>query len=373
MKKLLYTASTFSHIRNFHLPYLEYFQQQGWTVHVACGGEEEVIPHADRTIQLSLQKRMLSFDNFRAAAALRTLIRTEGYGLISTHTALASFFTRLALMGMRERPQVVCTVHGYLFDEHTPRLRSCILRTAEKWMAPQTDLLLTMNDWDYRVAQQYHMGHRVASVPGMGVDIARLHCEPQDGIQLRKELGLAQDAFVILYPAEFSVRKSQQILIQAMAHLPDHTVLVLPGCGATWEECKELSARLGLESRILFPGQVSPMGRWYAMADVAASSSRIEGLPFHIMEAILCGLPVVASQVKGHVDLVKPGVTGLLYPYGDVQGCAKALLTLIQSAELRQQLSHQEQQMECYCLEQVLPKQMEQYERLLVHKQTLVS
>ena len=91
-RKVLFTASTFSHIRNFHLPYLNAFQDLGWEVHVACGGVGESVPYADRTVPLPLRKRMWALSNFKAAHMLRNMIRAEGYSLISTHTSLAAFF-----------------------------------------------------------------------------------------------------------------------------------------------------------------------------------------------------------------------------------------------------------------------------------------
>ena len=142
-RKVLFTASTFSHIRSFHLPYLAWFRDRGWEVHAACGGEQAHIPQADRVIALPFEKRMASPKNFRAAAILRHLIRREGYALISTHTSLAAFFTRLAVKGMRDRPKVADIVHGYLFDDDTPALKRGLLLAAERLTAPETDLLLT--------------------------------------------------------------------------------------------------------------------------------------------------------------------------------------------------------------------------------------
>ena len=357
-RKVLFTASTFSHIQNFHLPYLEYFQAGGWAVHVACGGPAAPIPHTDRIIRLPLKKQMWSPANFRAAAMLRKEIRREGYDLISAHTSLAAFFTRLAVKGMKDRPAVVNTVHGYLFDDRTPALKRKILLAAERFTAPQTDLLLTMNRWDYELAQRHRLGRRTANIPGVGVDFSRFGQESSGvGPALRSEWGIPQDAFVLIYPAEFSKRKSQEVLIQALAELPERAVLVLPGQGTRMERCKDLAARLGLKEHVIFPGQVGNMAPWYAMADAAASASRSEGLPFNVMEAMYCGLPVAASAVKGHTDLIAHGETGLLYRYGDVAACAGAMRTLMDSEPLRQALGQAAREsVRQYALDRVLPQ-----------------
>ena len=363
-RKVLFTASTFSHIRNFHLPYLNAFQDLGWEVHVACGGVGESVPYADRTVPLPLRKRMWALSNFKAAHTLRNMIRAEGYSLVSTHTSLAAFFTRLAVKGMDNRPPVVNMVHGYLFDDRTPALKRAVLLMAERLTAGETDLLMTMNRWDCELAKRYSLGREIVELPGVGVDFSRLDCGREKGGTLRKELGIPEDAVVLIYPAEFSKRKSQAVLIQAMARLPEQTVLVLPGEGALWEQCRALAAQLGLEGRVIFPGHVRDMAPWYGMADIAVSSSRSEGLPFNVMEAMYCGLPVAASAVKGHVDLIRHGETGLLYPYGDPKVCAGVVRPLIDDAELRNQLSAAARKdVEKRSLSHVLSKVMDQYLR----------
>lgn len=363
--KVLFTASTYSHIVNFHLPYLQWFQQQGWEVHAACGGAPQELPFADRVIHLPLEKSMGSPKNFQAAALLRRIIRQEGYGLVSTHTALAAFFTRLALAGLGERPAVANMVHGYLFDQDTPALKRQLLLAAERMTAPQTDLLLTMNQWDYEAAQKYRLGRSVVHIPGVGVDFSRFDRLPETQ-DMRGEYGFSPETFVLIYGAEFSKRKSQETLIRAMALLPEDIALILAGDGALRADCQALASELGLEARILFPGHIRDMGRLYAMADAAVSASRIEGLPFNIMEAMYTALPVVASAVKGHVDLIRDGETGLLFPYGDAAACAAAIRRLWEDPQLRQELTRRaREEILNYRLDRVFPLVVEQYGALL--------
>lgn len=104
MHRILFTASTFSHIRTFHLPYLRAFRALGWEVDVACGGTPPDLPDADRVIALPFEKRMSSPANFRAQTRLRRLMRQQAYTLVITHTSLAAFFTRRAAAGVHPRP-----------------------------------------------------------------------------------------------------------------------------------------------------------------------------------------------------------------------------------------------------------------------------
>jgi len=366
-RKILYTASTYSHIKRFHLPYLRELHRLGWEVHIACAGAPPEAPYADKSIDLPFVKRMSAPDNFKATRQLRELIQVEDYDLINTHTSLAAFFTRLAVKDMESRPRLINVVHGYLFDDATPFVKHHLLLNAERFTAPKTDLVLTMNRYDYDTARKYHLGREVEMIPGIGVDFAALDEDwgrgqiGGDSIS-REGLGIPQDAFVLIYPAEFSARKSQEVLIKAIALLPEDTVLLLCGDGSELDKCQALVRELQLDKRVLFPGRVEHMAAWYALSDAAVTASRSEGLPFNVMEAMHCNLPVVASRVKGHTDLIDDGLTGLLYDYGNAEQCARQIRRLINEPPLRAALStNARQSVSPYALNQVLDKVLTAY------------
>ena len=363
---VLFTASTYSHIRSFHIPYLCALQQDGWEVHIACGGPIPSDSPADRSFPIPFEKRMSSPSNFRAQRTLRELMKEHQYQLVITHTSLAAFFTRRAAASLSSRPPVINMVHGYLFDDSTPALKRSVLLAAEKLTAPQTDLLLTMNSYDLQAAGKYRLGARVETVPGIGVDFSRLE-RPADGRGLpRSAYGLHPDDYVLLYAAEFSARKNQEMLIRALPGLPRQVKLLLPGQGALLEQCQTLADALGVSDRAIFPGFIPDMAPLYALADAAVSSSRSEGLPFNIMEAMYTRLPVVASRVKGHTDLITEEQTGLLYPYGDIAAFQTQVHRLLDDPDLGPALGLAAHEAVLpYGLERVLPQVMEKYRSLL--------
>ncbi len=361
MKKLLMTASVYAHIRNFHLPYLHEFQTRGWETHVACAGIPSAPPYTDRAIELPFVKQMFSVSNYRAAMLLRKLIQEEQYDLVITHTSLASFFTRLAVKNLRKRPKLINVMHGYLFDDDTPYLRRQLLLGAERLTAPETDLLLLMNEWDFETAKKYRLGRRIEKIHGMGVDFSRLDkAAAEDGRRLRETLGIPKEAFVLLYPAEFSERKSQHVLIEAMQFLPRDVMLVLCGEGDGLLDCRQIAEKLHVQDRVLFPGQVRDVASWYRMADALTASSRSEGLPFNVMEAMCMGLPVIASAVKGHTDLIEDGVTGFLYPYGEAEKCAACIERLLEDEPYQKQIAvNASAAVRAYALQEVMPHVMD--------------
>ena len=362
-RKLLFVASSYIHILNFHLPYLRALHEEGLEIHAGCAAPQADIPWADRTLSFPFEKKMSAPSNFRAAAQLRRLIRREGYGLVIVHTSLAAFFTRLAMWGMRDRRKVVNMVHGYLFDDATPFPKRQIMLWAERLTAPQTDLLLTMNEWDYELAKRCRLAKRVELIPGVGVDFGRLRRQgPEAAAELRGSLGIAPDAFVLFCAAELSKRKSQHVLISALARLPERAVLVLAGSGAEEEKLRRQTEELGVSGRVFFPGYIRGLETWYAMADAVVSASRIEGLPFNIMEAMYLERPIVASAIKGHVDLLTDGESGLLVPYGDADAYADAILRLMDDPGLGAELTKRAaEQVLRFSLEEAFPRIMRYY------------
>ena len=362
-QKLLMTASSWEHIYNFHLPYLREFRRLGWEVHVGCTYGPASHPDIDRLIEMPFRKNMTSQENLQALNTLRECIRAERYDLIITHTTLAAFFTRLAVKGMKERPRVVDVMHGYLFSDNTPAIKWRVYLEAERFLTRETDLLITMNNWDYAIARRYQLGKQIIKIPGMGVDFARLDAAKQlDRITLRTKHGLPEEAFVLIYAAEFSDRKSQPVLIEALRELPGNVMMLLCGDGVTRQDCIQQAERLKLTDRILFPGYIEDIGPWYRMANAAVTASRSEGLPFNVIEAMYMGLPVVASDVKGHRDLIATGYTGLLYPYGNAEKCAARVNALLERPALSQSVSaNATAAIGQYSLEKILPVIMEYY------------
>ena len=326
-KKLLYIASSFGHLASFHQPYTEWLAQQGYDVHAAAGGEQRALRGVSRYIPLPFEKSMFSPRNFAAVLQLRSLLLRENYAMISLHTSLAAFFARLAaqLLPKSQRPVVMNTAHGYLFDGRTPVLKRTLLLGAERMTAPITDWLLTMNRQDEQIAKRYQLGRHIVPTPGMGIALTRFSPpSPAEKRALRRAMELPENSLVLIYAAEFSGRKNQKMLISAMPELPN-AVLLLPGRGALLDECRVLAQQQDVADRVRFPGFASNIEQYYRAADLCVSSSRSEGLPFNVMEAMACGLPAVLSDVKGHEDLVRSGENGFLFPYDDKNAFIRAV------------------------------------------------
>ncbi len=359
MKTILYCASTTGHLRSFHLPYLRALLDDGYRVTTAAFGPAEDLPEGVSHLDVPFTKRFFSPRNLGAALRMARELRRARYDLILTHTSLAAFFVRLAVLltGKRDT-RVVNTVHGYLFGESVSGLREKLLLAAERLTAPVTDDILVMNAEDERIARRYRLCRgQVARIPGMGVPPADLHPPTeQERAEARAALSIRSDAFVMVYAAEFSVRKNQRFLIENLSSLPEDTVLLLPGQGDKLEECRALAKQLGLYERVLFPGYEDDPRVCLWAADVCVSSSHSEGLPFHVMEAMAGGIPCLLSRVKGHTDLAESGA-GLLFDDGDADAFRREVLRLASDPALRRRLGRAAQEgFPAFRLDRVLPE-----------------
>lgn len=344
-KKILYCASTASHILNFHLPYLQFFKEQGWRVDVAVAGAAE-IPYADHVLKLPIKKSFFAIANLRAVSVARRLIIENRYDIISTHTALAGAIVRFAVMlaGKRHCGRVVHTSHGYFFNEGG-RFSELPYLWVERALAPVTDVLMVMNSMDLRLAERYKLGKKIASIPGMGVDLSKFTgVSAEEKKKLKVAAGYKENDFLIIYAAEMSKRKNQGELIQAFALAAAEEPalkLLLAGDGTLKAQYEKMAHRYGLNGRICFLGHVSDMASLYRICDLAVSTSRSEGLPFNVMEAMACGLPVVATRIKGHIDLLE-GVPNLfLYNLGEQKILADMLLTHYRDGILRVKIGNE--------------------------------
>lgn len=366
-KKILYCASTASHILNFHLPYLRAFHETGYEVWVAAERRAPV-PYADHVVALPMRKKLLSFGNLKAVLEARSLIREQGFDMVSTHTELASAAVRAAILLLRKRPKVVCTMHGYLFRE-SDGLKKWVYLIPEKLCARVTDVLMVMNHEDYEIARRHRLYRdRLCRIDGMGIDLSKFHpAAPEERASSRAELEIGEDDFVYVYAAEFSRRKNQAFLIRAFAGFcrqNPRMKLLLAGDGALLGECKALARGLHADGQILFPGYVENMRGLYAACDVCVSSSRIEGLPFNVMEAMACGLPVVASDIKGHRELTQEGKSGLLFR--SAAELESRMKELQRDGDLRKSLREAGiSQVKRFALPVVFPEVMERYRRVL--------
>ena len=308
MSKILYAASTVSHIQSFHTDYIEALRAEGHTVLVMARGEG-----AD--FDIPFEKKLFSRKNAACRRMIKKILLRERFDSILLNTSLAAFHIRLALP-LAYPARVVNLVHGYLFSYRSSFIKRTLLLASELFLRRRTDAVMVMNEEDFGIATRHRLGREISFVRGMGVAERHAACAP-DAVRARTG---DEDAFVLLFVGELSARKNQELLIRSLSSLRTrvpNAVLWLIGEGDEREALSALVAELGLSDAVRFLGRRADVADYMVACDLYVSASHIEGLPFNIAEALGCGCTVLASRVKGHEDMLRHGESGFLYEDGD--------------------------------------------------------
>ncbi len=314
MKKLLICASRVSHIENFHIPYIKYFKEKGWQVDIAVQGttEDTLI---DNCYDMRFTKNPLSPDNLHTVKLLKKIMSENEYDTVYSNSTLAGAAARLAVRGLKKRPYFVHISHGYMFGKNGG-LKSKMYLLAEKFSRNVTDSLVVMNREDHSLAEKYKLGKEIYFIYGMGLvgeDLPRISDEKR--LAVRQSMGISDGDKMILCVGEFSDRKNQSSVIRAFEMLLKkhrNIKLVFAGDGKMLETCRQLVHSLELDTHICFLGHIRDIAVLYRCSDILVTASKMEGLPFNVMEALFCRVPVVATNIKGHSDLIENQKNGLL-------------------------------------------------------------
>ena len=310
MKKVLFTATVDSHILAFHIPYLKLFKEQGYEVHVATNGDEE-IPYCDKKIKISFERSPIKINNLKAIKQLKKVINEEQYDIIHCHTPMGSVVTRLAAKGARKKyhTRVIYTAHGFHFFKGAP------LNPVEKYLSKYTDTLITINQEDYELAKnKFKKCKDIEYVPGVGIDEEKFNFKmsKKEKSELRKSLGLKDDDYIIIYPARLCKDKNQILLINLIENLRIKNVfLVLPGLDEYNGYYQRYIKKKGIKN-IIIPGKRNDINQLLMISDLLIASSVREGFGINLVEALVSRIPVIAVNNRGHKEIIQNGINGYI-------------------------------------------------------------
>lgn len=337
MKKVLFCATVDYHFKAFHLPVLKWFKEQGWEVHIAASGQIE-LPYVDKKYEVQIQRSPFNNKNIGAYKKLKGIIDNNSYSMIHCHTPMGGVLTRLAARNSRKRgTKVLYTAHGFHFCKGAPVINWLIYYPIEKMLARYTDCLLTINQEDYQLAKKRFKTKNITHVHGVGVNTEKFKpLNEKQKHELKISYGYHPGDFLLFYAAEFNKNKNQRLLIHALAQIKNQLAnvkLLLAGEGILQEQCKELAENLGVAHMVDFLGYRNDIDKLVSMCDVAVASSLREGLPVNMMEAMACGLPVIATSNRGHNELINHVNCGWIIDQDDSKRMAEKIDFLIQHRE----------------------------------------
>ena len=196
--------------------------------------------------------------------------------------------------------------------------------TVEKFLSRYTDVLITLNEEDYQAALKFH-SKKVFKVNGIGIDTSKF--SKIDNCRcLQSELNLKSDDFLLVSVGELIKRKNHLVIIEALKQINNPRIhLAIAGDGELREYLERKIDKLGLKNQIHLLGYRTDVNKLCNSADAFIMPSLQEGLSVAIMEAMSCGKPIIASKIRGNVDLIDDNKGGILVNPKDVSGFIKAI------------------------------------------------
>lgn len=368
--KILFVATVDLHIIAFHIPYLQFFKEKGWEVHVASSGSLE-IPFCDNKFNIPFSRFPYSKANLNAYKSLKCIINEANYQIIHCHTPVGGALTRFAAKKARKNgTKVIYTAHGFHFFKGAPLQNWFLYYPIEHWLAKHTDCLITINDEDYDRAKRKFKVKRVEKVNGVGIDLNKFRPQTKGiKLELRKEYNYTNDDFIMIFVGELNTNKNQKQLINSMDLLKEelpNLKLLLVGDGPLRESYEALIKELRLENIVKLLGYRKDIPNLMALADLALSSSRREGLPVNVMEAMAAGLPLIVTDVRGNRDLVRDGENGYVVEIDKPECFADAIRWLYNSEDLRRDFGKRSLELiEIYSLPNILQTMKAVYQEFL--------
>ena len=223
------------------------------------------------------------------------------------HTPIAAACTRIACRHIRKKgSKVYYTAHGFHFYKGAP-LKNWILYYPMEWLcAHWTDVLVTINREDFVLAKKRMKAKCIEYVPGIGIDIEKFTKVKVDRTEKRREIGISDDAVLLLSVGELNKNKNHEVVIRALAKIGDYNIhYAIAGTGKLEEYLYKLALELGIEDQIHLLGFRDDLEEVYKIVDLYIHPSYREGLPVALMEAIASKVPVIASNIRGCKDLIE--------------------------------------------------------------------
>lgn len=304
----------------------------GWEVHVASRGDR-VLPYCDVHHEIPISRSPFSRSNLEAFRMLKKVMNDNKFDIVHCHTPMGGVLTRLAA-DRKNSGTVIYTAHGFHFYKGAPLMNWLVYYPIEFLMSFRTDCLITINGEDYAFAKKHFRHPEVKLVDGVGYNDSRYFpVTEEEKKRIRKEKGFGEDEKILIYVAEMNENKNQGMLIDALKDIPDAKLLIAgaDNYGGRYVSCAKTA---GVADRVSFLGHCDDVADYVRFSDVCVASSLREGLPVNIMEAMACGLPVVATDNRGHRALIKDGEDGFIVKIGDSGAMAQKVRELLSQKEL---------------------------------------
>ena len=363
MKKVLFVTTISGFLPQFEKNDVKLLKQMECQIHYASNftnpiytfDETELKKNEVALHQIDIEKSPAKINkNIKAIKQLIKIIDENEIDIVHCHNPMGGVAARIAAKTSKRKPKVIYTAHGFHFYKGAPIMNWMFYYTAERFLARYTDIIVTINREDYFRAKKFKLkkNGEVYLIHSVGVDKEKFAPRPELRETKRAELGIPADAFHIVTAAELNENKNQKVVIEAVAALVNKyetsagesnkacsIYYTICGDGPSEDKLRELIKSKGLEDQIRLLGFRTDMYEILQTADVFAFPSIREGLGLAAIEALMCGVPLIAADNRGTREYAADGNNGIVCRYDAVDEFEEAIELLYENAAYRKRMA----------------------------------
>lgn len=280
-------------------------------------------PLVDRVGELGGQSFHITMRNpfdMKAAKELAQLCRTIGVDVVHSQFLRENY---IAVLSKTFNPKV-----RTIYTSHIPMTNNLVTKVFNRAVTSFNDGVIAVYSKGAKLLEKNWTDAGKIKVIFNSVNTG--YWSSPEPSTIRQELGINEKEFVIACMARFTEEKGQKFLIEALRRLKEITPggfkCILGGDGPLLEDCKKMAADYGLGENVIFTGYRQDIKNIYYGIDLYVSPSSNEAMSYSILEALACGVPVIATNVGGSGDIISPDTgCGVLVEYGDVEGLTIAI------------------------------------------------
>ena len=338
--KMLYILNVAEKVNNFSYSAMIAAQNLGiefsiagnWSYPDAAAREADEKKYGIKIYQVDFIRAPYDPRNKKAYRQIRAIIERENFDLIHCNTPIGGIIGRAAAEKCGV-DKVIYQAHGFHFYKGAPFINRTLFYNIEKYFARYTDVLVTINREDLSSAKAFRLrnGGKLRYVHGVGIDLSEYCGVSEFRDDKRRELGLDNDDIALISVGELNKNKNNIAIVKAMAMLKNKRLhYYLCGVGKEQETISRFAYEHGIGDNIHFLGYRNDVKELMAACDIFVMPSFREGLSRSLMEAMACGLPCVASAIRGNTDIVRNG-GGFLCPPNSPKRFAGAINKCLRS------------------------------------------
>ena len=320
-----------------------------------------------------LRREVNPVDDLIALVKLMHLIGRERPEIVHTHSSKAGLLGRLAARLM-DCPLIIHFPHGHVFYGYFGRLRTWTIILAERLAARITHRIFTLTELGKRDHIRFGIAkpEKFVTIP-CGIDVAKFSSAGRNPAEARAGFGFSPSDVVAGYVGRLVAIKGCEYFLYALELVRkkrSDIKGIIVGDGPLRKELEELAKGLDLSESVVFAGAREDIPEVMHALDLFVLTSLNEGLGRVLLEAMACGVPVVASRVGGVAEIVLHRETGLLVPPENPEGIAEAILEILNDKKKAELFSRKgKERTKLFDVRRMIERTEEIYQRLLVDRE----